>query len=114
MQSMPTLEEWAVAIYSQNAYAAPEDGVPCLSGRVFGHPKIEEGHRVLTSDLIALNVVRHLALTKSRFYSLGKPSEDWLDWLVTNGHALEDFNFKEELLPAREKEGVATNAEDPE
>lgn len=48
-------------------------GHPCLAGVVMGHPKIVDGHRCVTSTVMAIANDERWVRTVSRFYRLGRP-----------------------------------------
>lgn len=50
-----------------------------LMGRVYGHPKIEDGQIVLTSAL--LGAESKIVFTHNTSYKLGKPSDKHIDWI---------------------------------
>jgi hypothetical protein len=59
----PVLVDWQPVI---------AHGGLALAGIVSGHPGIAQGHRVLTSLLVAVDIgAEHWARTVSRFYQLG-------------------------------------------
>lgn len=49
-----------------------------LLGRVFGHPEIDDGHRALTSTLVALHLEEGWAVSQNRVYRLGQQFADAL------------------------------------
>lgn len=51
-----------------------------LHGRVFGHPRIEDGHRARTTKIrsISGNIVTTMSET---VYELGEPFADYMLWL---------------------------------
>ena len=76
LETAPLIEEWVMTI-------VPPDGGPSLFGRVTGHPLIEDGRSVCTSELVALDREAGWARTRSRYYRLGREAgEDE----VENGH----------------------------
>lgn len=60
----PTLEGWNLATRP----------VPCLAGVYFNHPSIQDGYIGITSELLAIDVEKGFARTRSRFYTLGEPA----------------------------------------
>jgi hypothetical protein len=44
--------------------------VPCLTGIVSGHPKLPDGHRIVTSQIFYLNSKLLIARTLNRWYRL--------------------------------------------
>jgi hypothetical protein len=63
LASAPRLEDWSEATRH----------VRVVTGRVYGHPNIRDGQRILTSDLYASDGATW-ARTLSRYYLLGKPA----------------------------------------
>ncbi|MGY2051811.1 hypothetical protein [Methylobacterium sp. JK268] len=63
LTSAPRLEDWSEATRL----------VRVVTGRVYGHPNIRDGQRILTSDLYASDGATW-ARTLSRYYLLGKPA----------------------------------------
>lgn len=59
------LDNWAVA----------RRAVPCLIGCPTGHPKIEDGSPLFSSELFYLDEERGFARSLSRWYRLGRPVE---------------------------------------
>jgi hypothetical protein len=58
----------SVVIYD---WALAKRAVPCLIGRAKGHPTIEDGHPMFSSELYYLDEERGIARTLSRWYQLG-------------------------------------------
>lgn len=58
----PVLRDWLAAINFA--------GVPCLAGTVEGHPRLEDGKRIFTSVLVALDPDGRWARSRSRWYRL--------------------------------------------
>ena len=56
--SRPKLENWSVAGNR-------------LVGRVYGHPRYDEGEEVITSPIKEMNLQTGVAVTTSRTYDLG-------------------------------------------
>jgi hypothetical protein len=63
LREAPVIDEWVAII---------TDGNPSLYGKVYGHPSIPNGHRTLTSSLLAVHVAGGWARTYSRWYQLGE------------------------------------------
>ncbi len=49
---------------------------PCLTGEVYGHPKLRTGARTVTSQLFVFAPLHRYARTLSRFYRLGHPATE--------------------------------------
>lgn len=70
-QTDPTPEALAEAPVLHNWLAAIDfAGVPCLAGTVTGHPKLDDGKRIFTSVLVALDPGGEWARSRSRWYRL--------------------------------------------
>lgn len=63
LSSAPIIEDWKLA---------PRP-VSCLTGIVFGHPRIDDGRPALTTELWVVDEAFGYARTLSRFYRLGRP-----------------------------------------
>lgn len=81
------LEDWSCVENSwrgfhrdpwNNEFAPLEVG-KCLFGKVYGHPRIEAGHRAHTSIIQTINgnIIRTASET---IYELGKPLEAYKSW----------------------------------
>ena len=72
LHAAPFLSDWAFD-------AHPRLGGPVLRGRVYGHPDIEDGSRITTSHLAAIDGAgAEWARTMSRYYRLGRREEEAL------------------------------------
>jgi len=58
-----------------NDWALARRTVPCLMGVPTGHPRIEDGNSLCSSELYYLDESRGLARSFSRWYRLGKRAE---------------------------------------
>jgi len=74
---MVRLEDWAL-FYVGGEYTPPELLKRKLTGKVYGHPRFEDGVEITTSSLIEFDVSKCLAVTKNTTYTLGKASEEYL------------------------------------
>ena len=63
LQAAPMVDQWLLA----------ERPVPGIVGMVAGHPLLRSGP-VLTSDVVAIDLIAGWARTLSRFYVLGQPA----------------------------------------
>jgi hypothetical protein len=84
MENVYTMENWAVVLRSpENIWApAPELGVPCLNGMIYGRSRFANGEPVLpgepstTSPVVAWDVENEAVVTKSGSrYRLGKVAD---------------------------------------
>ena len=62
LANAPVLSKWLAAIDCA--------GVPCLAGTVTGHPKLDDGKRIFSSVLVALDPGGAWARSRSRWYRL--------------------------------------------
>lgn len=85
------LENWSIKLYPHSPYAAPETGIPVLTGEVSNHPHVEDGKVVTTSKLEFIDTQAMIARTHSREYSLGEPSEDFTIWLQEHDYTLSQY-----------------------
>ena len=61
LSAAPLLHGWGTA----------RKPVSCLTGKVYGHPKLGDGRIALTSEIFAIDRERRWVRTLSRFYALG-------------------------------------------
>lgn len=54
-----------------DSWAVARRTVPCLVGRPTGHPRLDDGSPIFTSELYFLDQERNVARTFSRWYRLG-------------------------------------------
>ncbi|WP_371687659.1 DUF6634 family protein [Shinella sp. JR1-6] len=54
-----------------NSWMRTTREVPCLVGRVLGHPKLEDHSLIHTSELFHIDECGEFARTRSRWYRLG-------------------------------------------
>jgi hypothetical protein len=89
MTEVVKIEEWTLVDYRTlvlgqdrevvigKIHSLDESKEPSLHGKVWGHPRIDDGHRAVTSEIVsAPEVVQEgsLLVTKSgTIYELGKP-----------------------------------------
>lgn len=81
------IDDWALfasnpEILQEANPAELEIGQFRLMGRVYGHPRIEDGQVVLTSAL--LGGESQIVFTQNTSYKLGKPSDKHIDWIFGN------------------------------
>ena len=73
---MPRLENWSLVIKTVNPYQAPELGVQCLHGFVYGYPRFEDGTEITTSRIERIE--EEIVVTKSGTrYALGDVDPDY-------------------------------------
>ena len=94
---MPKLDNWSVIVMNSSPYQAPEQGIAVLHGVVTEHDGLPDGGNAVTSRLLMLDTENNKGITLNTVYELGTPSTEWLTWLDTNGHKLEDYNFDKRI-----------------
>ena len=66
------LENWGMVSIPSHPLQAPEFGIMCLSGEVYGSPKFKDGTNVTTSEIVGKD--GELIVTQSGSkYELGQP-----------------------------------------
>jgi hypothetical protein len=88
---MPRLEEWSIVAKPCNPFQAPELWSNVLHGKVYDNERFEDESEISTSNIHELNLKENYAQTRNTRYELGKPSEEYLNWLDSNGKTLEDY-----------------------
>ena len=53
---MPRLERWSLVNLAASPWQPPEVGVQGLHGRVYGHPRFEDGDEVTTTRVVKVEV----------------------------------------------------------
>jgi hypothetical protein len=81
------IEDWAV-VPSPNT-ASYQDLRPgnLLVGKVFGHPRINEGAFIFSSPILSLDVNHKAVETRNTVYRLGEASRDYKAWAQETGAA---------------------------
>ncbi|MGQ0622831.1 MAG: hypothetical protein ACT4QA_23490 [Panacagrimonas sp.] len=69
------LELWAV-VHRENCYTPPELCRPRLNGKVYGHPRFDDGTVVTTSDLVGISNGRVVTASGS-IYTIGRPRPEY-------------------------------------
>lgn len=78
------IENWRVVVRDKDFYKAPECGVNCLSGDVYGHPRHEDGTCVTTTKIVDSDG-KFVKTRSGSLYELGVMDADYCDWLEENG-----------------------------
>lgn len=79
------IENWCVVGKRESPYHAPEQIVGVrIAGNVFGHPKWEDGHEILTSTV--MHVDGRSVYTRNNKYTLGKVFPAYREWYEKNEH----------------------------
>lgn len=81
MSNKPTvvIQDYSIILdpYWNDPYTAPE-AIPCvLTGKVYGHLNIKDGHNVVTSHILDFNEDTGIVETRNTKYVLGKKSENY-------------------------------------
>jgi hypothetical protein len=76
------IENWAVVPGINTAgYQSLRPG-NLLVGKVFGHPRIEEGAFVFSSPIVTLDMNNQSVATRNTVYRLGEASPDYKAWAM--------------------------------
>jgi hypothetical protein len=86
---MPRIENWSISTDNSNSFLAPELRSRYLNGQVFGHSRFKDGVNVSTSALQELDMKSKIARTHNTVYELGEPSQQYVEWLRSQGKKLE-------------------------
>jgi hypothetical protein len=74
------IENWAVVPGLNTAgYQSLRPG-NLLVGKVFGHPRIEEGAFIFSSPIVSLDMNSQAVITRNTVYRLGEASRDYKAW----------------------------------
>lgn len=74
------LDDWSVTIIDDDPYLPPERRPSTLHGKVYGHPRFENGKCVFTSKPVAYRPDDRLFKTYSgSVYKLGKINQEYLE-----------------------------------
>ncbi len=84
------LKDWWVKVREEDFYLAPE----CvtrrhLCGKVFGHPRYEDGKIVATSDIQKVAGKQITTRSGSVYLIDGPPNDDYITWMAKN-----DIDYK--------------------
>ena len=66
------IEEWSICFNPMDAYVPPEMQTKSLHGKVFGHPRFDDGHEVTTSAICGVQDGK-VATASGSVYELGEP-----------------------------------------
>lgn len=77
---MVKLECWSM---SRNPFHAPELGTERLQGKVYGHPKYEDGVSILTAFIKSVDG-KVVTTSSGRIYLLGEPDPKYVKWMKEN------------------------------
>lgn len=79
------LSDWSVVSLDPSGYSAPEACVRVLRGAVRGHRRFQDGHRVLTSRIIAVSGRMITTSSGSSYELVGDPDLQYLEYLDSIG-----------------------------
>lgn len=78
------MEDWVVCPTINNVYIPPEQAGQSIKGKVYGHPRFEDGESVCSSRIV--NVCGRVIHTESgSVYVLGEPNADYVAWCKEQG-----------------------------
>lgn len=83
----PRLENWSMVDRPEdraNVFLPPECRRAAIHGEVYGHPSYCDGAVITTSPIV--EVEGNKVECTSRTYCLGKPSAEYVEWCLLNGH----------------------------
>lgn len=66
------IKNWSVVTTNINPYQAPETQGRSLQGRVFGHPKFDDGTEITTSSICGIGDQGEILTTSGSSYILGQ------------------------------------------
>ena len=98
---MIKIENWAM-IFEGNPYLPPESQKSYIRGRVYGHPRFEDGTVVCSSNIEDMNLKEgHIKTASGSTYHLGLPEQAWMRWLEENNFTkyLEDLKNLDSHFP---------------
>jgi hypothetical protein len=85
------LEDWSVIGLGVDPYKPPEQRTIHLMGKVYGHPRYDDGDDVLTS--IIMHTDGREVITLNTKYTLGKAHESYKRWFLKHsGKKLNEDN----------------------
>jgi hypothetical protein len=80
------IENWHLSGHVVGLYDPPETQRLQISGQVFGspNPRFPDGKRITTSDLVSVEG-RDVTTRSGSVYTLGKVSEEYMEWCEKEG-----------------------------
>ena len=81
----PFIDSWSITNTVQHKpcpFMAPELKPLSLQGIVTDHPDHKDTKELVTSSLIYMSMSNHIAVTRSRVYRIGEPSDLYKKWLI--------------------------------
>ena len=98
---MIKIENWAL-LFEGDPYLPPESQRSYIKGRVYGHPRFNDGKTVHSSSIKEMNIKEGYIITSSGSkYILGLPEQAWVRWLEENNFTkyLEDIKNLDSHFP---------------
>lgn len=71
------IENWSVGPASMDPYKAPELQLPAIYGKVYGHPKREDGSQIKTSYIVDTDAETQTVKTKNSVYEIGEVDPEY-------------------------------------
>jgi len=82
-KDIPQIRDFAL-IKRQDPYVAPERQANVVGGKIYNHPRVDDGKGIQTSQV--QKVEGRIVHTRNSVYRLyGRPKKEFLDWLKTVG-----------------------------
>lgn len=79
-----TLKEWRLIDAGSDPYQAPECRPRKLLGKVYGHPKYDDGYVIITSRIVSANGRKVTTMTGNIYVLDGGPSAEYVLWCKEN------------------------------
>lgn len=73
------MENWSIVSIDPNLCAAPETLSLSLQGKVFGHPRFNNGHVITTSSIVGKNLKNEILTVSGSAYELGQIDQHYED-----------------------------------
>jgi hypothetical protein len=90
VKPVPTLTEWACVTGCADPFLAPELAGVSVQGIVNGHPYLDDGRRIVTSQVVAIAGRRLTTASGSTYELVGPPRDEYLAWLEMHGREYDD------------------------
>ena len=90
---MPRLENWSIKFFDDNPFIHPKFRNKYLCGNIYDDEKgrFADGKQVYTSSIQKLNLDERYVQTRNTRYILGETSEEYMEWLKSEGIELKDM-----------------------
>jgi hypothetical protein len=70
------LDNWCLVAHNRYPGTSPESPIRRLCGKVFGHPRIDDGYEIMTSPIVGLRDGK-VVTQSGTAYELGAPADDY-------------------------------------